>query len=224
MKLKDFKQLDKTERDLLMMYAVHGNQSRQAYHNAIINMTARLHLPIGETKQLSSILFSEFQKTASHSLHQQLKISELAATDTILQQLDVFYESVIPQNIPAEAFKRYLEKLNEVGLYYASRAVKDRKMPANKYHILTMIYNNQLADFFERFFTAKEGSVCSADKANFVVNQLESAIITDDNLPLVEHFGPKEKASLAGKRTYWSTDAFQDTNEVIKFLTKQFYL
>jgi len=66
--------------------------------------------------------------------------------------------------------------------------------------------------------------VCSHDKTVNVLKQLKKAIISGENIALITYFAKDEKPELAGKKTYWSTNVFKDTNEVIEFLTKQFYL
>lgn len=224
MKLSEFEKLEQNTRNWVMLQAVKARHGKNAYDIAIMAIAKQLHLSLRDAKRLSVSLYQQFLKTQTINSQYRIVISDLSMADNVLEQLNPFFDSLIPKNIPQKFFIEYLDRLKAVNSTYILQKLAENQISTAEYQILFMIYNNDLDDFFDRLFEHKEGYICSHDKTVSVLQKTETAILEHQNLKLISYFSDQEKPELVGKRTYWSTNVFKDTNEVIQFLTEHFYL
>lgn len=216
--------LDKPTRDWLILQAVTARRGREHYDTASWRIADHLEIPIKEAKQLSVSLYQRFLKSLTEHQQLQFHTSELATADQVQVFLNPLTDSLIPDCVPSTAFRAYFEQLKMVNADYVARETSGRHVTPAESQLLLMLANGELTAFFDRLFERREGLVCCHDKTVAVLAAVRKAILNHQNLPLISYFDEHENPSLAGKRTYWSTEVFRDTDEVIQFLTDRFYL
>lgn len=225
MKLSELDQKDETVQIYTIISSVIARRSINKYELAIDAIGNMLQLSNGDAKKLAHNATLRFNKKKSTYTNSALTTLDRIEFDILLNEMSPFYHPQTPKLINEDTFNELAEQVHNMTNSYAKKEYDNAKMKGkNIYKILEMIHQNQLDELFDRIFTKEESYVCSHDKTVNVLKQLKKAIISGENIALITYFAKDEKPELAGKKTYWSTNVFKDTNEVIEFLTKQFYL
>lgn len=233
MKLSEFEKLPDYEQTLIKIAATIAREGKDDYDMYIhqiamvINKSnlSKTLMPEGDAKILAKNIAQKLHKDKNLNLAKDLNVIKSVEVDAIIQKLKPFTKTVTPSNVNEKDFHHFKRLVDEINSDYISQSYQEvEKKGLNIYHIWKMVHTSELSDFFDRLFTKEESPTCSHDKTVHVIKSLKKAILEDKNIELISYFGPDEDPQLAGKKTYWSTDLFKDTDDVIEYLTKTFYL
>lgn len=203
-----------------------ANQYESYSKSLKLGMSQTLSLEPEYLKSLLSNIEKSKPKTTKYQDILQT-VHDAIQGDIILQQIEPWRDSMVPSSIMTQAFDKYAEYINDIKLDYINNEYNQLNIPDNNksnYELFCLIKSHQLDDFLDRFFTKKEGSSCSHDKTIFVQKQILKSLSINTPQPLIEYFENTEHQNLNGKRTYWSTDTFPDTDGLITFIKERFYL
>lgn len=234
MKLSELKELPLNTQYLIKVNALIARRGILKYNGNIKSITEYANISLGDAKKLAYSIQLDFNKDYNKRTSSTLKALDAVEFDALLSSNSVLplADEQTPKMVALKDFQELQEQVRSISSNYASTEyASSSKKGRNIRLILSMINDGELEKFLDRLFTKEEGSPMSHDKARNVIDKLQDAIKNDENIALTSYFTKEdipessgERLQLIGKRTYWSTNFFKDTDDVIEYLTHQFYL
>lgn len=232
MRLEDIEKLPLTKQLQFKIAAVNARMGFDMYESNIAYIANLLNIQeIGKAKQIAYNYNNRFENESSFVVMDSLSVIKSLLADQVYSELMPFQNSITANQVSKKHFKRVYRDIKSVNSDYTRKDYEGyAKKGHNIFSIADMINDGSLSEFLDRLFTKKEGMPMSHDKTSSVLSKLEQAFKEDINIPLVSYFTEEntkhvdEPEELIGHRTYWSTDVFKDTDEVIAYLTEHFFL
>lgn len=234
MKLSELKKLPLNTQYLIKVNALIARRGLLKYNGNIESIAEYANISLGDAKKLAYSIQLDFNKNYNKRTTSTLKALDAVEFDALLSSNSVLplADEQTPKMVSLKDFQQLQKQVKFIGSSYTSTEyASSSKKGRNIRLILSMINDDKLEEFLDRLFTKEEGSSMSHDKTRNVIDKLQDAIKNDKNISLTSYFTKEdipessgERLQLIGKRTYWSTNFFKDTDDVIEYLTHQFYL
>lgn len=234
MKLSELKELPLTTQYLIKVNALIARRGILKYNGNIALIARYANISLGDAKKLAYSIQLDFNKDYNKRTASTLKALDAIEFDTLLSSNSILplADEQTPKMVSLKDFQQLQKRVEFISSSYTSvEYASSSKKGQNIRLILSMINDGKLEEFLDRLFTKEEGSPMSHDKTRNVIDKLQDAIKNDENIALTSYFTKEdipessgERLQLIGKRTYWSTNFFKDTDDVIEYLTHQFYL
>jgi len=234
MKLSELKELPLNTQYLIKVNALIARRGILKYNDNIALIARYANISLGDAKKLAYSIQLDFNKDYNNRTASALKALDAVEFDTLLSSNSILplADEQTPKMVSLKDFQQLQKRVEFISSSYTSvEYASSSKKGQNIRLILSMINDGKLEQFLDRLFTKEEGSPMSHDKTRNVIDKLQDAIKNDENITLTSYFTKEdipessgERLQLIGKRTYWSTNFFKDTDDVIEYLTHQFYL
>lgn len=234
MKLSELKELPLTTQYLIKVNALIARRGILKYNDNIGLIARYANISLGDAKKLAYSIQLDFNKDHNNRTASTLKTLDAVEFDTLLSSNSILplADKQTPKMVSLKDFQQLQKRVEVISASYTSTEyASSSKKGRNIKLILSMINDGKLEEFLDRLFTKEEGHPMSHDKTRNVIDKLQDAIKNDENIALTSYFTKEdipdssgESLQLIGKRTYWSTNFFKDTDDVIEYLTHQFYL
>lgn len=234
MKLSELKELPLTTQYLIKVNALIARRGILKYNGNIALIARYANISLGDAKKLAYSIQLDFNKDYNNKTTSTLNALDAVEFDTLLSSNSILplADEQTPKMVSLKDFQQLQKRVEFISSSYTSvEYASSSKKGQNIRLILSMINDGKLEQFLDRLFTKEEGSPMSHDKTRNVIDKLQDAIKNDENIALTSYFtkedipeSSSERLQLIGKRTYWSTNFFKDTDDVIEYLTHQFYL
>lgn len=234
MKLSELKELPLNTQYLIKVNALIARRGILKYNSNIKLIARYANISLGDAKKLAYSIQLDFDKEYNDRTISTLKSLDAVEFDALLSSNSILplADEQTPKMVSLKEFQQLHKQVKFINSSYTSAEyVSSSKKGRNIRLILSMINDGKLEEFLDRLFTKEEGGSMSHDKTRNVINKLQDAIKNDENIALTSYFTKEdipessgERLELIGKRTYWSTNFFKDTDDVIEYLTHQFYL
>jgi len=234
MKLSELKELPLNTQYLIKVNALIARRGILKYNDNIALIARYANISLGDAKKLAYSIQLDFNKDYNNRTASALKALDAVEFDTLLSSNSILplADEQTPKMVSLKDFQQLQKRVEFISSSYTSvEYASSSKKGQNIRLILSMINDGKLEQFLDRLFTKEEGSPMSHDKTRNVIDKLQDAIKNDENIALTSYFTKEdipessgERLQLIGKRTYWSTNFFKDTDDVIEYLTHQFYL
>lgn len=234
MKLSELKELPLNTQYLIKVNALIARRGILKYNGNIESIAGYANISLGDAKKLAYSIQLDFNKEYNKRTTSTLKALDAVEFDALLSSNSVLplADEQTPKMVSLKDFQQLQTQVKFISSSYTSTEyASSSKKGRNIRLILSMINDGKLEEFLDRLFTKEEGGPMSHDKTRSVIDKLQNAIKNNENISLTSYFTKEdipeasgERLQLIGKRTYWSTNFFKDTDDVIEYLTHQFYL